>query len=1077
MRKTKLYNFMVSEENIFRAIYALESFVFEPTLLSQTDLALFYQLHDKLNHTLVQDVMAQVKSRIEDVLINDELFSLKVYFKPKKLDTDTGEIESRPLHTASLVDQIAMVAMLNSLLFDVNDNKMTLNQLALSLPPNFYGNIPSEDPKHLFVPWRKKYKEYSENVTQAYERFIATEEYSHEVSLDLVQFFPSLNPLLVYDWIISKHGARYAGAELESFKLVLFKLLCTRIEDVGTLNHCYYGEHIPQGSAFVRGIPQGLPQAYFFGNIAMILVAAIFDNLFKGVSYYYVDDSVIFCNHPGKDFSLVVDQINLKLAELSQMEQFDSRILPESGWSKSFYEYCTPNSFCLKVHEEGSKSSIMEIGMEGLGLAYLAAIGREASMGAFEVRTRFSEDEDWTVLNKLRVIRESLEAEIARVDRLPEEQRKDNYRKYLVRFRKFFKFRERLVEYDEEPKTDLEDLFETLCDKKGEFIPGKIEQFFDVYNEDIFLTELLFRLRNNADPLEYDKVMIFVTSFDRAVYGTNQGTYLTQVIGSFEVEMDFCSVKERAYQSVARYVTRNVPKHNNTSYDSRIKAFQALIKDFLDDSGGSGPYGDFILERPYTCLVDSSTGDLRRRIINAFVSRVLNVEISDDIPVYRLDKRSLSLNEYRILLYIRNPRCNIPDFLRFVKTEVVYSSSKTVDVAVTEVVNHFLTYVGAPELIDNLLLVHDYTTAVWKNGSKHLHFYTLHNQEHAMKLIKASVKITKAIRHFSLSKRDYYILFLACYLHDISMALHPDLNLVFSDSNPKSDLVASKFKREVAKSFGDFDTAKSRDLKKLLLKYYKEMDLFFENHVRGSHHEDSAEFMRTTSHVAFLDGQIRDLVSEVSSAHGFSPTEVYGARSKADSFTINKKYVSAVLRLADLLDMADDRISKPILDHSNMYMHEVTHFHWLSHHAISGYGLKSEYSNSALSQKSDSSYLKHGNFKEKVVLTINLNAWQEEFVECDVCDYKVLEERDAKSYILKIGSQKEKCAEQCLFLCRWMTKKHAYLFQELSALQHYLDKCNNYFKTEIVVKLQAENNATPLDSAQYQVVSKMILKN
>ena len=85
----------------------------------------------------------------------------------------------------------------------------------------------------------------------------------------------------------------------------------------------------------------------------MILVAATFDNLFKGVSYYYVDDSVIFCNHPGKDFSLVVDQINLKLAELSQMEQFDSRILPESGWSKSFYEYCTPNSFCLKVHEEG----------------------------------------------------------------------------------------------------------------------------------------------------------------------------------------------------------------------------------------------------------------------------------------------------------------------------------------------------------------------------------------------------------------------------------------------------------------------------------------------------------------------------------------------------------------------------------------------------------------------------------------------------------------------------------------------------------------------------------------------------
>ena len=92
-----------------------------------------------------------------------------------------------------------------------------------------------------------------------------------------------------------------------------------------------------------------------------------------------------------------------------------------------------------------------------------------------------------------------------------------------------------------------------------------------------------------------------------------------------------------------------------------------------------------------------------------------------------------------------------------------------------------------------------------------------------------------------------------------------------------------------------------------------------------------------------------------------------------------------------------------------------------------------------------------------------------------MCDYKVLEERDAKSYILKIGSQKEKCAEQCLFLCRWMNKKHDYLFQELFALQQYLDKCNNYFKTEIVVKLLAEDDAKPLDSAQYQVVSKALL--
>ena len=38
------------------------------------------------------------------------------------------------------------------------------------------------------------------------------------------------------------------------------------------------------------------------------------------------------------------------------------------------------------------------------------------------------------------------------------------------------------------------------------------------------------------------------------------------------------------------------------------------------------------------------------------------------------------------------------------------------------------------------------------------------------------------------------------------------------------------------------------------------------------------------------------------------------------------------------------------------------------------YKLKSEYSNSTAFPTDDYSYLKHGNFKEKVILTINLNA-------------------------------------------------------------------------------------------------------
>ena len=52
---------------------------------------------------------------------------------------------------------------------------------------------------------------------------------------------------------------------------------------------------------FVRGIPQGLPQSYFLGNIYMISIAEIFRKKFTGVSYFYVDDSVIFTNDVRED--------------------------------------------------------------------------------------------------------------------------------------------------------------------------------------------------------------------------------------------------------------------------------------------------------------------------------------------------------------------------------------------------------------------------------------------------------------------------------------------------------------------------------------------------------------------------------------------------------------------------------------------------------------------------------------------------------------------------------------------------------------------------------------------------------
>ena len=50
-----------------------------------------------------------------------------------------------------------------------------------------------------------------------------------------------------------------------------------------------------------------------------------------------------------------------------------------------------------------------------------------------------------------------------------------------------------------------------------------------------------------------------------------------------------------------------------------------------------------------------------------------------------------------------------------------------IDYTIFEVLEIYKRYVVEPKYIDNLILVHKYTCDVWKNGAKHLYFYTLHN--------------------------------------------------------------------------------------------------------------------------------------------------------------------------------------------------------------------------------------------------------------------------------------------------------------------------------------------------------------
>ena len=176
--------------------------------------------------------------------------------------------------------------------------KLKLSNLSRLIPSDFYGNRVSVKPEYLFKPWKQQYQKYNQNSNEALTRYHTSLEYKYEVTLDLKNFFPTINPIIVYYYIIAHLPAYLEEKELDLLKLdkriteQYFKVNEKPEADKGEIT-----EEDLRSYGFVRGIPQGLPQSYFFGNIYMISVSKIFKEKFPGIIFFYVDDSVLFTNY------------------------------------------------------------------------------------------------------------------------------------------------------------------------------------------------------------------------------------------------------------------------------------------------------------------------------------------------------------------------------------------------------------------------------------------------------------------------------------------------------------------------------------------------------------------------------------------------------------------------------------------------------------------------------------------------------------------------------------------------------------------------------------------------------------
>ena len=316
---SKLYNKIIDDQNIFNAIFSMESYVFDKGLLNaddpvcfsnkdgvfdtiaKNDLELYYMLADKHNNELIKKVISICKQKLVWIFSERKnIFKIQVFFKLKSFDED--KLKFRPLHTARLTDLICMVSILNCIMFedDYDNGERKLSDLSKLIPHNFYGNIPSTDVQFLFHKWQTKYKEYTKSVVEHCRAYQKNHSFLTEICLDIKNFFPSISPILLYNYIVEKLSS-IAIEDIPVLKTAVTKLLFFEVDKDNVLpwKNSYYQDTfvIPTGDFYMAcGIPQGLPQSYFFGNLCMVEIKKrlMKKEFFNGDAYFYVDDSVIY---------------------------------------------------------------------------------------------------------------------------------------------------------------------------------------------------------------------------------------------------------------------------------------------------------------------------------------------------------------------------------------------------------------------------------------------------------------------------------------------------------------------------------------------------------------------------------------------------------------------------------------------------------------------------------------------------------------------------------------------------------------------------------------------------------------
>lgn len=1069
---------LLSDANIFLAIYTVDSYIQNRELLDQDDTELLEKLKDVFNYDVMADAVKRVKDRLTSILEDDsEYFTATVYFKPKKFKD--GKDVFRPLHTVKLIDQIAITAMLQILVYEVNERQeLVPSELSRLIPSNFFGNRISYGGRALFKPWQEQYQQYTAKANDILYKAGETGQYLYEVTLDLENFFPSIHPQMLYNYIMGKIPLAWKTDEVIS--VILRKMLIFKLSNLNKTERGWYlqadAEDIA-GSLYAKGLPQGLPHTYFFANLLMVMISKEYERVFPGEGVFYVDDSVMFTN--GKDNELDPVKFAALIQELNEhIRKAEKNILAQGGGEDASIlplDFCyTPECFGIRVHEpdwqSGSDSksyydTILDAA-ENSGEQYLQGLSRETSNTSFDIRTAFSDDEAEMMKRRVEEILRLVAGEIRRVEDNPSQR---VYLGKLIRYKKYFSYRKNILQY--RISGSISELKEQLLADITLRRQEDKEEFYEKYTDDILASAIQFVLKRCVDENDtIQEITGAIRGLADSLYGksTRHSYILTSCRPYFDRTWAWGEVDP--YGSIRQILWTRYHILYQQSQVQKWKKFSGLRnqspRDLFRAWGLAWLYN-------WAEPIFGNVEELTRMLLNGIFSYLFQFEIDDQFVFSKHSKEPVQYAEVRVLSALRNKNFSAERFWLDYGEYTQDSYRCTVDYSLLQVMEVFQIFVHDPHRIDQLIQIHKYCSDTWKNGSKYLHFYTLHNQEHAVVLIRLSIRWIHAVSFFELKAIDYFVLFAACYLHDISMVTLPQPEQFYISKDAAADEIFTDISYKF--SLGAPLPATKKDL----YETYQRIDDFFEQKVRGGHAADSANEIRKFDELSFLESTMRETIARISEAHGYDVEDVYLEKAAKVGEAVNEKLVKILLRLCDLLDMSRYRISKVVLNHNLTSLNETSRFHWISHLITDQcyidvyYEMKSGGAGNAKMMK---------RIEEKLILTVDVLMSQTTATEPDRCGnisrVKLDAEPGKKAKVVVQCTQGEQCdGSQCNFLCKWFMRKNNYLVSELATLKKYLESIpKNFFAADIEIQIRVIEN-TRLPNETFDYLNRYVEKN